>query len=47
VAKEEAAAPTAALESIFVTVTIDAKEKQEVVTIDIPGFFYMPTMKTT
>ena len=39
VAKEEAAAPTVAIESVFVTATIDAKEKQEVVTIDIPGAF--------
>ena len=41
-AKEEAAAPTVALESIFVTATIDAKEKREVVTIDIPvgAFLY-------
>ncbi len=39
VAKEEAAAPTVALESVFVTTTIDAMEKQEVVTIDIPGAF--------
>ncbi len=39
VAKEEAAAPTVALESVFVTATIDAKEKREVVTIDIPGAF--------
>jgi hypothetical protein len=39
VAKEEAAAPTVALESVFVTATIDAKEKQKVVTIDIPGAF--------
>jgi len=28
VAKEEAAAPTVAIESVFVTATIDAKEKQ-------------------
>ena len=34
-AKEEAAAPTIALESVFVTAIIDAKEKREVVTIDI------------
>ncbi len=39
VAKEEAAAPTVALESVFVTATIDAKEKQKVVMIDIPGAF--------
>ncbi len=39
VAKEEAAAPTVALEPVFVTATIDAKEKRKVVTIDIPGAF--------
>ena len=39
VTKEEAAAPTVALESVFMTATIDAKEKQEVVTIYIPGAF--------
>ncbi len=39
VAKKEAAAPTVALEFVFVTAAIDAKEKQEVVTIDIPGDF--------
>jgi hypothetical protein len=38
-AKEEAAAPTVALDSVFVTATIDAKEKQKVVTIDILGAF--------
>jgi hypothetical protein len=39
VAKEEAVAPTVALESVFVTATINTKEKQKVVTIDIPGVF--------
>ncbi len=39
VAKEEAATPTVALESVFVTAAIDAKEKQKVVTIDVPGAF--------
>lgn len=39
VAKEEAAAPTVALESVFVTVTINAKEVQEIVTIGIPSAF--------
>ncbi len=38
-AKKEAAAPTVALESVFVTATIDAKEKQKVVTVDVPGAF--------
>jgi hypothetical protein len=39
VAKEEAASPTVALESVFVTSTIDARENREVVTINIPGAF--------
>jgi hypothetical protein len=39
VAKEEAASPTVALESVFVTSTIDAIENREVVTINIPGAF--------
>jgi hypothetical protein len=41
VAKEEAAAPTVGLDSIFITSTIDidAKESRKVVTIDIPGAF--------
>jgi hypothetical protein len=39
IAKEEAAAPTVALESVFITSTIDAKEGRKVVTIDIPGAF--------
>jgi hypothetical protein len=38
-AKEEAAAPTVALELVFITLTIDAKENREVVTMDIPGAF--------
>ncbi len=37
--KEEAAAPTVALESVFITSTIDAKESRKVVTVDIPGAF--------
>jgi hypothetical protein len=48
VAKEEPAVPTVALESVLVTATIDAKEKQKVVTIDIPGaFLHGVIMKTT
>ncbi len=39
IAKEEAAAPTVVLDSVFLTSTIDAKENREVVTIDIPGAF--------
>jgi hypothetical protein len=40
VAKEEAAAPTVTLEFVFVTATIDAKEKQKNLMIDIPGAFF-------
>jgi hypothetical protein len=39
IAKEEAVAPTVALESVFITSTIDAKESRKVVTVDIPGAF--------
>ena len=39
IAKEKAAAPTVAPESVFITSTIDAKESRKVVTIDIPGTF--------
>jgi hypothetical protein len=39
IAKEEAAAPTVGLDSVFITSTIDAKENRKVVTIDIPGAF--------
>ncbi len=39
IAKEEAAAPMVALESVFITSAIDAKENRKIVTIDIPGAF--------
>jgi hypothetical protein len=39
IAKEEDAAPTVALVSVFITAAIDAKEHRKVVTIDIPGAF--------
>ncbi len=39
ITKEESAAPTVALESVFLTSTIDAKENRELVMIDIPGAF--------
>ncbi len=39
IAKEEAAVLTVALESIFITAAIDAKEHRKVVAIDIPGAF--------
>ena len=37
--KEEAASPTAATDSIFVTATIDAKQNRDVMTLDIPNAF--------
>ncbi len=39
IAKEEAAAPTVVLESVFLISKIDAKENREEVTINIPGAF--------
>jgi hypothetical protein len=39
VGKEDAAAPTVALESVFITSTIDAKESRKVVRVDILGAF--------
>jgi len=39
VTKEETAAPTVGLDSVFITSTIDAKESRKVMTIDIPGAF--------
>jgi hypothetical protein len=39
IAKEKAAAPTVALDSVFVTAAIDAKEHRKVVSIDILGAF--------
>ena len=45
VAKEEAVTPTVVPESVFVTATIDAKEKRKVVRIDIPGAFLHDNIK--
>ncbi len=39
VAKDEAALPTVALESVLVTSATDVRDKREVVTINIPGAF--------
>jgi hypothetical protein len=37
--KQETSAPTVAIESMFLTSTIDAKERRYVVTTDVPGAF--------
>ena len=38
-AKEDAASPTAATESVILTAVIDAHEGRDVATMDIPGVF--------
>jgi hypothetical protein len=45
--KEESSSPTVAIESLFLTVVIDAKEDQSVVTCDIPGAFMHAGMDET
>ena len=42
--KEDASSPTVAIESVFLTCVIDAKEKRDVATIDIPGAFMQVDM---
>jgi hypothetical protein len=37
--KHDAASPTAYLESLLLTVSVDAKEGRKVATVDIPGAF--------
>jgi hypothetical protein len=37
--KEESSSPTVAIESLFLTAVIDAKERRDVATCDIPGAF--------
>jgi hypothetical protein len=42
--KDDAASPTAAIESILLTAAIDAKEKRDVMTADIPNAFVQTDM---
>ena len=42
--KEDAASPTASLESIYLTAIIDAKENRDVMTSDIPNAFIQASM---
>ena len=42
--KEDAAAPTVAIESVMISAVVDAKEEQDVATIDIPGAFMQADM---
>jgi hypothetical protein len=42
--KEETSSPTVAVESLFLSCTIDAKEKRDVATCDIPGAFMQADM---
>ena len=45
--REEATSPTASLEGIFLTATIDAKEKRDVMTADIPNAFIQASIPAT
>ena len=42
--KEDAASPTAAIELIFLTLVIDAKEGRDVMTADVPNAFVQTPM---
>ena len=44
--KGETSAPTVMMESVFLTSVINAKEKREVATVDIPGAFLQAQSKT-
>ena len=43
--KKDASSPTAYMESIMLTATIDAQEERDVATIDIPNFFIQTPVK--
>jgi hypothetical protein len=45
--KEETSSPTVAIESVMLSCTIDAKEKRDVATVDIPGAFMQTDMEGT
>jgi hypothetical protein len=45
--KEEASAPTVAIESLLLTCVIDATEERDVATVDIPGAFMQADMDTS
>jgi hypothetical protein len=42
--KEDASAPTVAIESVMMSCAIDAKEERDVATVDIPGAFMQADM---
>jgi hypothetical protein len=44
-AKEDASSPTVAIESVMLSCLIDAKEHQDVATVDIPGAFMQADME--
>ena len=44
IGKEDSASPTAALESILITAVIDAKERRDVMTADVPNAFIQTVM---
>jgi hypothetical protein len=44
IAKEDASSPTVSIESVMISTVIDAKERRDVATIDIPGAFMQADM---
>jgi Reverse transcriptase (RNA-dependent DNA polymerase) len=44
--KEDAASPTAAVESILLTATIDAKENRDIMSVDIPNAFIQTNIES-
>jgi hypothetical protein len=42
--KEDASSPTVAIESVMITSVIDASEKRDIATVDIPGTFLQANM---
>jgi len=42
--KEDTSSPTVAVESLFISATLDAHERRDVATVDIPGAFMQADM---
>jgi hypothetical protein len=45
--KEEASSPTVSIESVMLSCVIDAKERRDVATVDLPGAFMQADMEDT
>ena len=44
VSREEASSPTASMEGIFLTATVDAHQKRDVMTLDVPNAYLHATV---